>query len=73
MLSHFRMNVSHNLLSKLTSNSNFSTKDLYVQSNIKVNSERKQLLVVVRVGQNDYMYQIYLAQLHFVASHAILE
>jgi hypothetical protein len=36
MLSYFRMNVSHNLLSKLSSNSNFSTKDYYIQSNIRV-------------------------------------
>lgn len=37
MLSNFRMNVSHNLLSKLSSSSNFSMKGL--QSNIKVNEK----------------------------------
>uniref|UniRef100_A0A2H8TLK4 Chaoptin n=1 Tax=Melanaphis sacchari TaxID=742174 RepID=A0A2H8TLK4_9HEMI len=36
MLSYFRMNVSHNLLSKLSSHYNVSTKDFYVQSNIRV-------------------------------------
>jgi len=42
MLSYFRMNVSHNLLSKLSSNYNASTKDLYIQSNIRVNLKKEK-------------------------------
>lgn len=40
MLLNFRMNISHNRLSKLSTNSNFSIKQIHLQSNIKVNSKR---------------------------------
>ncbi|XP_050544183.1 chaoptin isoform X2 [Daktulosphaira vitifoliae] len=36
MLSYFRLNVSHNQMSKLHVNSNFSKKESFIQSNIRV-------------------------------------